>query len=225
VKKPLIIALAIITFLFFGCMRLFNLTLNPGIYVVGEWNNWIPTESDQMTLKNGIYEFELPVASITFSPGSSGNIGWYKVIYIGTTETKIQSSVPVWKENLADATSITIYASPNLMYDGYAVGAGDSEKEMGDWYCAGEFNDWTLSIMTKSGEKFVYEIEKEVSTGDSFYFKIARNTDWKPYEEQFDGKNYNAGYGQDGYFIADKSGSSIVVEYYPKLSILKAFVK
>ncbi|MDK2886861.1 MAG: hypothetical protein PWP54_1439 [Thermosipho sp. (in: thermotogales)] len=206
-------------------MSLFNLSLDPGIYVAGDWNNWIPTELDKMSLDNGLFSFELPVSSITFTEGSLGQIGWYKVIYIGINETKIQSSVPVWKENLGEATSITIYASPNLMHDGYAVGAGDSEKEMGDWYCAGEFNNWTLSIMAKDGDKFVYEIEKEVSVGDSFYYKIARSSDWKPYEEQFDGKNYNAGYGQDGYFIADKSGSSIVVEYYPKLSILKAFVK
>lgn len=206
-------------------MKLFNLSLEPGIYVVGEWNNWIPTENDRMYLNNGIYEIELPVASITFSPGSNGNIGWYKVVYVGTNETKIQSSIPVWQENLGVATSITIYASPDLMRDGFAFGAGDSEKETGDWYCAGEFNNWQLAPMNKIDGKFVYTLEISVNQGDSFYYKIARNLDWKPYEEQFDGKNYNAGYGQDAYFVADKSGTSIVIEYDPKLSILKAYVK
>lgn len=225
-KYILFISILISVFLFFGCMSLFNLSLEAGIYVAGDWNNWVPTDLDKMTLsEDGLYIFELPVSSITFSEGSTGNIGWYKVIYVSPAETKIQSSVPIWKENLEDATSVTIYASPNLMHDGYAVGAGDSEKETGDWYCAGDFNDWTLTKMTKNGEKFVYEASKDVYKGDSFYYKIARNTDWKPYEEQFDGKNYKAGYGQDAYFVADKSGSSIVVEYYPKLSILKAFVK
>ena len=215
-----------IVFLLFGCMSLFNLSLEPGIYVAGDWNNWIPTEIDKMTLNvEGLYTFELPVSSMTFYEGSSGNIGWYKVIYVGPSETKIQSSVPIWRENLGDATSITIYASPNLMYDGYAVGAGDSEKERENWYCAGDFNDWDLTMMIKDGEKFVYKITKDVNKGDSFYYKIARNTDWTPYEEQFNGKNYNAGYGQDAYFVADKAGSSIVIEYYPKLSILKAFVE
>jgi hypothetical protein len=227
VKKyilPILIFLSL--FIFFGCMTLFNLSLEPGIYVAGDWNNWVPKELDKMTLSDDLYIFELPISSITFSEGSSGNIGWYKVIYVSPSETKIQSSVPVWKENLGDATSITIYASPNLMHDGYAVGAGDSEKEMGNWYCAGGFNNWrNLTLMRKDGEKFVYEVSKEVSKGDSFYYKIARNDDWKPYEEQFDGKNYNAREGQDAYFVADKSGSSIVLEYYPKLSILKAFVK
>ncbi|MBB6062713.1 hypothetical protein HNP65_001165 [Thermosipho japonicus] len=224
-KYLLFTSIFVLFFIFFGCMTLFNLSLDSGMYVAGDWNNWMPTEKDKMQLNNGFYMFELPVSSITFTEGSSGHIGWYKVIYVGTGESKIQSSVPVWQENLGDATSITIYASPNLMHDGYAVGAGDSEKEMGDWYCAGEFNSWTLSKMSKVDDKYVYEIEREVSKGEGFYFKIARNSDWKPWEEQFDGKNYNAGMGQDGYFVADKDGSSIVVEYYPQLSILKAFVK
>ncbi|MBO8161836.1 MAG: hypothetical protein H0Z24_09420 [Thermosipho sp. (in: Bacteria)] len=206
-------------------MKLLNLSLTPGIYVAGEWNNWIPTESDRMILKDGEYQYVLPVASITFLPGSQGNIGWYKVIYIEAGESKVQSSVPIWYENLLDATVVTIYASPNIMYDGYAVGAGDSEKMLGEWYCAGDFNSWSLAKMSKVGEKFVLTIDKEVNAGDSYYYKIARNTDWKPYEEQFDGKNYNAGYGQDALFIADKAGSSIVVEYDPKYSILRAYVK
>ncbi|WP_083638888.1 MULTISPECIES: hypothetical protein [unclassified Thermosipho (in: thermotogales)] len=223
-KKIFIFSFFVLALLLSGCMKLFNLSLESGVYVAGEWNNWVPMQNDRMVLNNGIYEFEIPVASITFYPGSLGNIGWYKVIYVGGV-TKVQSSVPVWKENLADATSITVFASPNIMRDGYAVGAGDIEKEIGDWYCAGDFNGWSLEKMEKIDGKFVYELNIDVNKGDSFKYKIARGIDWKPYEEQFDGKNYNAGYGQDALFIADKSGSSLYIEFDPKFSILNVYVK
>ncbi|WP_287925396.1 ABC transporter substrate-binding protein [Kosmotoga pacifica] len=188
--------------------------------VAGDWNNWTPTESDRMILKDGLYTFELPVASITFLPGSLGNIGWYTV-YSSVSGSKI----PIWKENLGDATSITIYASPSLMSEGDAIGIGDSEKETGDWYCAGEFNNWTLSKMEKVGEKYILRISINVDEGDSYYYKIARGTDWRPYEEQFDGKDYDAGYQEDAYFVAGQAGNLLVIEYYPKLSILSAHVE
>ncbi|QTA38082.1 hypothetical protein JYK00_00595 [Thermosipho ferrireducens] len=216
------VLLPVLIVLFAGCMNILNLTLPEGIYLAGDWNNWTPTENDKMTYKDNYYTFELPVASLTFEPGSSGNIGWYKLIYKDSSGSKISSGIPIWKENLGTATKVTIYASPILMRDGLAIGVGDTEKASGTWYIAGDFNDWAHEAMTFQAGKFVYTVEYYISESkDPIKYKIARGTNWLPYEEQFDGKNYNAREKQDGVFLPTVSGTvTLVFEYDPEFSIL-----
>ena len=206
-------------------MTLFNLSLPEGVYIAGEWNNWVPKQEDKMTKEEGsIYYFDLPVASLTFTD----SIAWYKVIYIGSNESKISLTIPLWEDNLS-STVVRVYVDIDKLRDGYAVGVGDTEKAAGTWYCAGEFNNWSLTKMKEkieNGEKVYYlEVDYEMEKGEKVEYKIARNTDWKPYEEQFDGKKYNAGYAQNALYVATKSGSTLEIRFYPKYSILEAEIK
>lgn len=205
-------------------MLLFNLSLPDGVYVVGDWNGWEPSEKDRMEKVKDHFEKEIPVASFTFYPSEddpADHIGWYKVVYVRSGEAIVSSSIPVWKENLKDATRITVYASPSLIKDGFATGVGDSGKMMGDWYAAGDFNSWTPTVMERKEELFVYTVERSGNEGDTVKYKIARSNTWKPYETQYDGKHYHAGYGQDAIFTADSTYSELMIIYDPKFSLLE----
>ena len=206
-------------------MSLFNLSLPEGVYIEGEWNNWVPKQEDKMIKEEGsIYYFDLPIASVTFT----NSIAWYKVIYIGSNESKISLTIPLWEDNLS-STVVRVYVDIDKLRDGYAMGVGDTEKATGTWYCAGEFNNWSLVEMNEkieNGDKVYYlEVNYEMEKGEKVEYKIARNTDWKPYEEQFDGKKYNAGYAQNALYVATKSGSTLEIRFYPKYSILEAEIK
>ncbi len=204
-------------------MVLFNLSLPEGVYIVGAWNNWVPTDNDKMSLDGGIYKITIPATALEYQDGSEGKVGWYKVIYVSTTKTVVSSSLPITTYSLGSDTQITIYATPTLMKDGFAIGVGDSVKEKGDWYLASEINNWQHEKMTKEGEVFVLEKEDYTINKDKITFKIARKTDWKPYEEQFDGKNYNAGMGQDAsYKFKNEIGKTVNLRfiYNPKFSTL-----
>ncbi|MGQ9855654.1 MAG: hypothetical protein ACUVQF_02885 [Fervidobacterium sp.] len=218
-----------------SCMKILNLQLPDGVYVVGEWNGWVPTESDGMSYSGteDAYVFELPVASITFNPSRSGNefsIGWYKVIYKDGSVTKVSSAIPVWKENLGSDAKLTIYATPTAMENGLAKGVGDSEKFktiQKTWSIGGEFNNWTLAqgVMTwdDTNKVFVYEKTNFSVTKSEYKFKLSRtDTDWKPWELNFDGKKYDAGMGQDGSVTFPENGTyDIKIIYNPKFSLLK----
>ncbi|UXF01313.1 hypothetical protein IB67_07130 [Fervidobacterium riparium] len=218
-----------------SCMRILNLQLPDGVYVVGEWNGWVPTESDRMSYSSteNAYVFELPVASITFNPSRSGSefsIGWYKVIYKSDGVTKVSSAIPVWKENLGSDAKLTIYATPTTMENGLAKGVGDSEKFktiQKTWSIGGELNNWTLAqgVMTwdDTNKVFVYEKTNFSVTKSEYKFKLSRtDNDWKPWELNFDGKKYDAGMGQDGSVTFPENGTyDIKITYNPKFSLLK----
>lgn len=217
-----------------SCMKLLNLQLPDGIYVVGEWNNWVPTEGDKMTLSTSEdgYVFELPVASITFNPSRGGPqflIGYYKVIYRHGGVTKVSSAIPVWKENLGSDTKLTIYATPTAMVNGLAVGVGDSEKmktAQKSWSIGGEINGWNLTqgVMTwdETNKVFVYEVKNFAGQKKEYKYKLSRtDNDWKPWEMNYDGKKYDAGMGQDASFSLPEDGTyDLKFTYNPKFSIL-----
>ncbi|PLV60445.1 hypothetical protein AS005_04005 [Thermotoga sp. KOL6] len=216
--KKLIPAL-LVMFLFSGCMTLLNIKLPDGVYVVGDFTNGVPKPEYKMELQGGVYTLELSSSVLTFE----NNIAWYQVVMVVDGKPmKASSGIPIWSEKIGD--TITIYASSDLMEDGTAKGVGDSEKETGPWYCAGNFNNWTLEEMTYQNGKFVLETGCFVTSGQTIEYKIARNSDWIPYEEQFDGVSYNAGYGENAVFVADKDGT-LVIEFDPRFSLLKAYVK
>ena len=227
-KRALYISLTLMTLFFVSsCMLVFHLALPEGVYVVGDWNGWEPTANDKMDSSSGSYKFILPVSSITFYPSEdapSYHVGWYKVVYVSKSNTIVSAPIPVWRENI-EGTSITIYASPTLMKDGLAVGVGDSEKEDGGWYVAGAFNSWQLKPMKADSGKYIYEVKYTIKKGENMEYKIARNTDWKPYEEQYDGKHYHAGYNVNASFVADKDATLLIITYDPKYSLLKMEAK
>ncbi|QAV34163.1 hypothetical protein SAMN04488510_10518 [Fervidobacterium changbaicum] len=218
-----------------SCMKLLNLQLPDGAYVVGEWNGWVPTEADKMTYSSeeDAYVFELPVASVTFNPSRSGpqfSIGWYKVIYKQGGVTKVSSAIPVWKENLGSDTKLTIYATPTAMVNGQAVGVGDSEKfktALKNWSIGGEINGWNLSQgqMNWDSAKKVFLYERTNFTGEKkeYKYKLSRtDNDWKPWEMNYDGKKYDAGMGQDASFSLPEAGTyDVTFTYNPKFSILE----
>ena len=233
----LLIFLMVVLFIFgtvSSCMKVLNLQISDGVYVVGEWNNWVPTESDKMTLSTSekAYVFELPVASITFNPSRSGNeflIGYYKVIYKQGGVTKVSSAIPVWKENLGSDTKLTIYATPTAMVNGLAVGVGDSEKmktAQKSWSIGGEINSWNLTqgVMTwdETNKVFVYEVKNFAGQKKEYKYKLSRtDNDWKPWEMNYDGKKYDAGMGQDASFSLPENGTyDLKFTYNPKFSIL-----
>jgi len=217
-----------------SCMKILNLQIPDGVYVVGEWNNWVPTESDKMTISTSedAYVFELPVASITFNPSRSGNeflIGYYKVIYKQGRVTKVSSAIPVWKENLGSDTKLTIYATPTAMVNGLAVGVGDSEKmktAQKNWSIGGEINGWDLThgkmTWDDTNNVFVYEVKNFAGQKKEYNYKLSRtDNDWKPWEMNYDGKKYDAGMGQDASFSLPKDGTyDLKFTYNPKFSIL-----
>lgn len=217
-----------------SCMKILNLQIPDGVYVVGEWNDWVPTESDKMTISTleDAYVFELPVASITFNPSRSGNeflIGYYKVIYKQGGVTKVSSAIPVWKENLGSDTKLTIYATPTMMVNGSAVGVGDSEKlktSLKNWSIGGEVNNWNLTqgVMTwdDTNKVFVYEVKNFAGQKKEYKYKLSRtDNDWKPWEMNYDGKKYDAGMGQDASFSLPEDGTyDLKFTYNPKFSIL-----
>ncbi|HOA17912.1 MAG TPA: hypothetical protein PKI47_08380, partial [Fervidobacterium sp.] len=91
----------------------------------------------------------------------------------------------------------------------------------------GSFNNWTLEKMTYDATEKIYYLEKSVNlTGPTVEYKIARRADWKPYELQFDGQTYNAGYGMQATFVSPKTGAvTLVFRYDPKFSILTCQLK
>ena len=218
-----------------GCMKLLNLQVPDGVYVVGDWNEWMPTNNDRMNYDSQVdaYTFTLPSASITYAKTSSGDdlfVGSYKVLYKESGVTKVSSNIYVWKDNLDTSESsqtITIYATPTVMVDGKAKGVGDSEKCTGDWYIAGTFNNWALEKMTYDATNNIYYLEKSVTLTDhTVQYKMARKTDWKPYELQFDGQTYNAGYGVQATFVSPKIDAvTLVFQYDPKFSVLTCKLK
>jgi len=236
-SKFLIIFLSVFIFLALtGCMKLLNLQVSDGIYVVGDWNGWMPTDNDEMNYnaRMDAYTLTLPVASITYAKTSSGDnlfVGSYKVLYKQSGVTKVSSNIYVWKDNLDTSESsqtITVYATPTIMVDGKAKGIGDSEKATGDWYIGGSFNDWkTPEKMTYDASENIYYLEKSATVTDpNVQYKIARSTDWKPYELQYDGQTYNAGYGVQATFVSPKTGEvTLVFQYDPKFSILTCKLK
>lgn len=217
-----------------SCMKVLNLQIPDGVYVVGDWNEWVPTENDKMTFSTSedAYVFELPVASITFNPSRSGNdfsIGYYKVIYKQGGVTKVSSAIPVWKENLDSDTKLTIYATPTIMTNGLAVGVGDSEKmktAQKSWSIGSEINNWNLAqgVMTWDDTNKVFVYEKTNFTGQKkeYKYKLSRtDNDWKPWEMNFDGKKYDAGPEQDASFSLPEAGTyDLKFTYNPKFSIL-----
>ncbi|WP_048810869.1 hypothetical protein [Thermotoga petrophila] len=216
--KKIIPALLLITFLS-GCMTLLNIKLPDGVYVVGDFSNGVPSSEYKMALQGDFYTLELPSSVLSFE----NDIAWYQVVVVENGKpVKTTSEIPLWKQ-LVGAT-VTIYATPNLMENDTAKGVGDSEKETPPWYCAGDFNNWTLEEMTYQDGKFVLNTGRTVSSGETIQYKIARNTDWTPYEEQFDGTSYEAGYGKNATFTADKDGT-FVIEFDPKTSTLQAYVE
>jgi len=226
-----------------SCMKILNLQISDGVYVVGEWNDWVPTESDKMRFSpsEGAYVFELPVASVTFNPSESGNefsIGYYKVIYKQGGVTKVSSAIPVWKENLGSDTKLTIYATPTAMVNGLAVGVGDSEKmktTQKSWSIGGEINSWKPSqgVMTwdSTNEVFVYEVKDFAGQKKEYKYKLSRtdtrtDDDWKPWEMNYDGKKYGAGMGEDASFSLPEDGTyDLKFTYNPKFSILEVTYK
>jgi len=235
-SKFLLIFLSVLIFLALtGCMKLLNLQVPDGIYVVGDWNGWMPTNNDKMNYDAQIdaYTFTLPSSSITYAKTSSGDnlfVGSYKVLYRQSGVTKVSSNIYVWKDNLDTSESsqtITVYATPTVMEDGKAKGVGDSEKATGDWYIGGSFNNWTLEKMTYDATENIYYLEKSVTLADpNVQYKMARNADWKPYELQYDGQTYNAGYGVQATFVSPKTGAvTLVFQYDPKFSILTCKLK
>ena len=235
-SKFLLIFLSVLIFLALtGCMKLLNLQVPDGIYVVGDWNGWMPTNNDKMNYDAQIdaYTFTLPSSSITYAKTSSGDnlfVGSYKVLYRQSGVTKVSSNIYVWKDNLDTSESsqtITVYATPTIMVDGKAKGIGDSEKATGDWYIGGSFNNWTLEKMTYDATENIYYLEKSVTLTDpNVQYKMARNVDWKPYELQYDGQTYNAGYGVQATFVSPKIGAvTLVFQYDPKFSILTCKLK
>lgn len=208
----------------FSCMRILNIQIPDGVYVVGDWNGWVPRPADAMTLEGDVYKLTIPSASLTYFESSAGapfQVSKYKVIAKLGGGTIVSSDIFVWRDKITDA-GLTVYASPSVMVDGRAVGVGDSEKEVGDWFIAGNFNNWTLERMTYDGTSKVFRFERVVNLTDrNVYYKIARRPDWKPYELQFDGRIYNAGYGVNAHFTAPRTGMvRLVFKYDPKLSIL-----
>jgi len=217
-----------------SCMKVLNLQISDGVYVVGEWNDWVPTESDKMTISTSedAYVFELPVASITFNPSRGGNefsIGYYKVIYKQGGVTKVSSAIPVWKENMGNDSKLTIYATPTIMVNGSAVGVGDSEKlktNLKNWSIGGEINSWNLTqgVMTwdDTNKVFVYEVKNFAGQKKEYNYKLSRtDNDWKPWEMNYDGKKYDAGMGQNASFSLPENGTyDLKFTYNPKFSIL-----
>lgn len=229
--------IAILTLLLFsGCMKLLNLQIPDGIYVVGEWNNWVPTYSDRMiyNVDEKCYTFELPTASITFKPSRSGSeysIGWYKVLYKEGGITKVSSAIPVWKENL-NSDNLLIYASPTLMINGQPKGVGDSEKfkvTQSKWYVGGEFNDWKPSngemVWDETKGAYTYILSNFNATKREYQFKVTRNVvDWKPWEFNFDGKKYDAGF-DNAILTLERTGIvDITIIFNPKYSLIEASV-
>ncbi|MFN6991516.1 MAG: hypothetical protein ACK4MM_02210 [Fervidobacterium sp.] len=217
-----------------GCMKLLNLQVPDGIYIVGEWNDWTPTEDFKMTFSDteNCYIFELPIASITFKPSRSGNeysIAWYKVVYKESGITKVSGGVPIWKENVQEnENKVTIYASPTLIKNGQPYGVGDSEKfsvKESKWYVGGEFNNWNL----QNGE-MIWDSEKKVfkftltnfnAAQKSYKFKITRNVgDWKPWEFNYDGTKYDAGFDNATLSLGNTGIVDIEITFDPKKSII-----
>lgn len=229
VNVGLVFAILLFSMLTFSCMKILNIQIPDGVYVVGDWNGWVPTEKDRMVKEGDIYTFELPQESLNFFQSSAGKdflVGKYKVIYKSGGRTIVTSDIYVWKDKIA-GEKIKIYVDPNKMVNGQATGVGDSEKESGDWYIAGTFNNWKLEKMTYNPESGAYVLEKEVNLANATVeFKIARSTDWKPYELQYDGKSYNAGYGVNARYVAPKTGQvRLKFTFDPRFSILKCEVK
>lgn len=219
-----------------GCMKLLNIQIPDGVYVVGDWNDWIPTEADQMIFDSveGCYKFELPTASMTFKASRSGSeysIGWYKIIYKSGGVTKVSAPIPVWKENL-NSDTLTIYASPTIMINGQAVGVGDNEKfqtKGSKWYVGGEFNNWNLSNgeMTWDDSKnvFKYILTDFNANKKSYQFKVTRNVvDWKPWEFNYDGKKYDAGFDNNTLSLESTGQVDIEITFNPKFSLIEAKV-
>lgn len=217
-----------------GCMKLLNLQVPDGVYLVGEWNDWTPTEDFRMTFSNteNCYIFELPVASITFRPSRSGSqysIAWYKVLYKAGNVTKVSGGVPIWKENIPESENkVTIYASPTIIIGGQPKGVGDSEKfstKESKWYVGGEFNNWNL----ENGE-MIWDAEKNVfkfllsnfnATKQSYDFKITRNVgDWKPWEFNYDGVKYDAGFDNAKLSLERTGTVDIEITFDPKTSVI-----
>jgi len=216
--KKLIPAFLLIVFLS-GCMTLLNIKLPDGVYVVGDFSNGVPSPEYKMTLQGGFYTLELPSSVLNFE----NDIAWYQVVVVENGEVvKTSSGIPLWKQLVGE--SVTVYATPNLMENNTAKGVGDSEKETPPWYCAGDFNNWAPEKMTLQDGKFILNTGYTISSGETVNYKIARSEGWKPYEEQFDGTSYNAGYGMDATFTADKDGT-LVIEYDPRTSTLQARVE
>jgi len=228
VKVSALFSVLFLSLAFFSCMKLLNIQIPDGVYVVGDWNGWVPTEKDRMMKEGDIYTFEIPESSLTFLPSSAGReflVGKYKVIYKSGGRAVVTSDIYVWKDRFSDG-KIKIYTDPSKMMSGQATGVGDSEKENGDWYIAGSFNGWRLEKMTKQ-DSGVFTLEKDVNLANAtIEFKIARSTDWKPYELQFDGKNYNAGYGINARYVSPKTGQvRLLFTFNPRFSVLKCEVK
>ncbi|MGC8902345.1 MAG: hypothetical protein ACP5KD_03200 [Fervidobacterium sp.] len=225
-----------ILLLFGGCMKLLNLQIPDGIYVVGEWNGWVPSDSDRMIYNDTekCYVFELPTASMVFNQSRSGSeysIGWYKVLYKAGGTTKVSSAIPVWKENL-NSDTLTIYASPTLIINDQPRGVGDSEKFkviQSKWYVGGEFNNWNLSTgeMTwdETRQVFVYTLSNFNATKKDYQFKVTRNVrDWKPWEFNFDGKKYDAGFDNAKLSLEGTGTVDIEITLNPKYSLIKTSV-
>ncbi|PLV57209.1 hypothetical protein AS006_02640 [Thermotoga sp. SG1] len=216
--KKIISALLLVVFLS-GCMTLLNIKLPDGVYVVGDFSNGVPNPEYKMTLQGDFYTLELSSSVLNFE----NDIAWYQVVVVENGEVvKTSSGIPLWKQLVGD--SVTVYATPNLMENNTAKGVGDSEKETPPWYCAGDFNNWAPEEMTLQDGKFILNTGYTISASETVKYKIARSEDWKPYEEQFDGTSYNAGYGMDATFTADKDGT-LVIEYDPRTSTLQARVE
>uniref|UniRef100_A0A7C5U5M9 Uncharacterized protein n=1 Tax=Fervidobacterium nodosum TaxID=2424 RepID=A0A7C5U5M9_9BACT len=219
-----------------GCMKLLNLQISDGIYVVGDWNDWVPTENDKMiySSEENCYIFELPTASMTFKASRSGNeysIGWYKVIYKSGGVTKVSSGIPVWKENLND-DKLVIYAKPDYMINGQPIGVGDSEKfktTLSKWYVGGEFNNWNLSngemAWDNTNKVFKYTLKDFNATKKTYPFKVTRNVgDWKPWEFNYDGKKYDAGYDNATLQLEETGTVDITITFDPKTSKIETSV-
>nr|WP_155982635.1 MULTISPECIES: hypothetical protein [unclassified Thermotoga] len=218
ILKKLILSLLLIMILS-GCMTLLNIKLPDGVYVVGNFSNGVPNPEYKMALQGDFYTLELPSSALNFE----NDIAWYQVVVVENGKpVKNTSGIPLWKQLVG--TTVTVYATPNLMENDTAKGVGDSEKETPPWYCAGDFNNWQHEEMTYQDGKFVLNTGYSVSYGETIKYKIARNTDWTPYEEQFDGTSYNARENQDAVFTADKDGT-LVIEFDPKTSTLQAYVE
>lgn len=226
----------VLLFVLFGCMKILNLQIEDGIYVVGEWNEWIPTSGDKMVYSEdeGCYIFELPITSMVFKASRSGNeysIGWYKVIYKSQGVTKVSSGIPVWKENL-NSEKLIIYAKPSEMTNGQPTGVGDSEKfktTLSKWYVGGEFNNWNLSngemIWDNTEKVFKYTLTNFNASKQTYLFKVTRNVgDWKPWEFNYDGKKYDAGFDNAVLRLERTGLVDIIITFDPKTSKIGTIV-
>ena len=117
-------------------MTLLNIKLPDGVYVVGDFSNGVPSSEYKMALQGDFYTLELPSSVLSFED----DIAWYQVVVVENGKTvKTSSGIPLWKQLVG--TTVTIYATPDLMENNTAKGVGDSEKEKSPWRCAGSFNN------------------------------------------------------------------------------------